>query len=790
MASKVAELFIEIGANIDKFNAGFAQVEKRMVQVGKKMTAIGKSMTRNVTLPILALGTAALKMGADFDKAMTESLAIMGDVSDAMKIRMADAAKEMSTKTTFAANKLAEAYFFLASAGMDAAQSIKALPVVAKFAQAGAFDLATATDLLTDAQTALGLSSRDAIENQKNLIRVADVLVKANTLANASVLQFSESLTNRAAAALVNVNKGMEEGVAVLAAFADKGVKGQKAGMRLAMMLNALDVAARKNKGAWEEQGLTLFDAQGEMRSIGDIISDLEGALGSLTTEQRTATLAQLGFNIRTKASILTLLGSSEKIKQWTKDLKSAGGTMETVAEKQLQAFTNQMKLLRNILVSVGIQIGDILMPIVKKLVDNHIRPAIEAFSKLSDTKKKLIMIIAGVVAAVGPLLLIFGMMISTVIPALIVGVTSLGSALLFLATSPVGILLVAFAALLVMYHKVKSAQNELRKAVERGNDQIILQGQRWAAVAKEAGLTTQEMMKLTREYKGNYSALFRAIKLGKEGKELQEAYTKTIRELKGEVEKETSAQDFLTEALEKTEEALGKLSQKTEDYGRKIIETALPPARELSDVFDSMTIKITKLSEQGMLMFVAMTFALSDGIMNALDAFQRFGEEGGSVMDTLKGVIHGFVSAALNSLKRFTAELLVESLTTILAKKAEALAGVIASVMKSVPFPLNLLLVGGAIAAVSRLFSGLKPKKMEAGGFVPTETFAHLHAGERVLSAAEVRREAGAFPEFTPTTIQPIVNIYAQTLDHDTVRRAGELIYDELEYQRGRRGQ
>ncbi len=439
MASKVATLFVEIGANIAKFNAGFAQVEKRMVQVGKKMTAIGKSMTRNVTLPILAIGTAALKMGADFDKAMTESLAIMGDLSDAMKIRMAEAAKEMSTKTTFAANKLAEAYFFLASAGMDAAQSIKALPVVAKFAQAGAFDLATATDLLTDAQTALGLSSENATENQKNLIKVADVLVKANTLANASVLQFSESLTNRAAAALVNVNKGMEEGVAVLAAFADKGVKGQKAGMRLAMMLNALDVAARKNKKAWDDAGLSLFDAQGEMLSIGNIISDLEGVLGKLTTEQRAATLAQLGFNIRTKASILTLLGSSEKIKQWTKDLKSAGGTMEAVAEKQLQAFTNQMKLLRNILVNVGIQIGDILMPIIKDLVDNHIKPAVEWFSNLSEGTKKTIIQIAGLVAIMGPLLLVLGKFL-IILPLITSSAKKMGFTIAGLKTPLIGV--------------------------------------------------------------------------------------------------------------------------------------------------------------------------------------------------------------------------------------------------------------------------------------------------------------------------------------------------------------
>jgi len=144
------------------------------------------------------------------------------------------------------------------------------------------------------------------------------------------------------------------------------------------------------------------------------------------------------------------------------------------------------------------------------------------------------------------------------------------------------------------------------------------------------------------------------------------------------------------------------------------------------------------------MLFHVAID-AFAGGVMNALDAFQRFGEEGGNVLETLGGVIHGFVAEALNAVKRFTMELIVSSVKVVFAKQIEAIAGVIASVMKSVPFPLNLLLVGGAIATVSALFSGLTPKSYATGGYVPEETFAHLHAGERVLSAAEVRGQAVA---------------------------------------------
>lgn len=202
-------------------------------------------------------------------------------------------------------------------------------------------------------------------------------------------------------------------------------------------------------------------------------------------------------------------------------------------------------------------------------------------------------------------------------------------------------------------------------------------------------------------------------------------------------------------EAIKETKEATKELTEKTEEFKLKMgvvgedvwqwILVLNVAQKELK----SLNFEIIKLSEKGMLMFGTMIDAFTGGVMNALDAFHRFGEEGGSVLETLGGVIHGFVAEAINALKQFTMSILVESAKIIFAKQAEAIAGVIASVMKTVKFPFSLLIVGGAMAAVSALFAGLKPKKFEAGGYVPEETLAHLHPGERVLSAAEVRREA-----------------------------------------------
>jgi peroxiredoxin len=190
---------IKIRIVSDFDNKGMTQAEKALDNLGKSagvaLAAVGAAM--------IAIGVKSVQEFAKFDAALVKSTAIMGDLTEAMEKDMANAAREVAKVTTFSAEQAAESFFFLASAGLDAESSIKALPQVAAFAQAGMFDMALATDLLTDAQSALGLTIRDdAVKNMENMIKVSDVLVRANTLANASVEQFSVALTTKAGAAL------------------------------------------------------------------------------------------------------------------------------------------------------------------------------------------------------------------------------------------------------------------------------------------------------------------------------------------------------------------------------------------------------------------------------------------------------------------------------------------------------------------------------------------------------------------------------------------------------------
>ena len=280
-----------------------------------------------------------IKTGAAFEtlsRSMNRSMSIMGNVSSAMRSDMRDAAIEVSRTTNASARDAADAYFFLASAGLNAAQSLRALPKVAKFAQAGNFDLARATDLLTDAQSALGLSTEDMSQNMENMQRVSDVLVKGNTLANATVEQFSEALTNKAGAALRLLGKDVEEGVAVLAAFADQGIKGAEAGTGFGIVLRDLQTKAIKFSSVFRKAGITVFDSSGDMRNMADIMEDLETRMTGMSDQAKKTFLLGLGFSDKSVSFVQSLIGVSDKIRDYEKALRSAGGTTASVAGKML----------------------------------------------------------------------------------------------------------------------------------------------------------------------------------------------------------------------------------------------------------------------------------------------------------------------------------------------------------------------------------------------------------------------------------------------------------------------
>jgi len=370
LALDLGNLVVHLTAKTQNFEARMKNAINSAERDFSKVKRIGADITKYIVAPLSIVGGFSVKAFANFDSAMTKSLAIMGNVTPQMRRQMEDVAKTISSRGVKSATELAQSYFYLASAGLDVQQSIGALPVVEKFATAGMFDMSLATDLLTDAQSALGLTVKDSATNMRNMTHVSDVLVKANVLANASVQQFSTALTSKAGTAMKSYNIDLEEGVAILAAYADQGIKAEFAGSMFDRMLRLTIKSINDNQQAWDKWGITTKDTQGNLAPLADILEQITNRTKDMGAIQKAAALEMLGFEARSQQAILPLLGLSDNIRTYEERLRSAGGVTKEIADKQLKSFSSEMKNLWNNIVIAGIEIGESLTPQISFLAD------------------------------------------------------------------------------------------------------------------------------------------------------------------------------------------------------------------------------------------------------------------------------------------------------------------------------------------------------------------------------------------------------------------------------------
>ena len=230
--------------------------------------------------------------------------------------------------------------------------------------------MALATDLATDSQSALGLTVKDAEQNLTNLTRVTDVLVKANTLANASVQQFAEALTTKSGSALKVANKQIEEGVAVLSAFADRGVKGAEAGEKLNQLIRDTTRAVGKNADVFKQYNIDILDNEGNLKNLADVIEELDRGMEGMSDQQKAVLLDQLGLNRGVADAVKILSGAGDQIRAYEQALSDAGGTTEDVANKQIESLKGQSELLGSKFDELGMRVVDVLVPALQSAVE------------------------------------------------------------------------------------------------------------------------------------------------------------------------------------------------------------------------------------------------------------------------------------------------------------------------------------------------------------------------------------------------------------------------------------
>lgn len=246
------------------------------------------------TTAAVGLGTAAVNVGKEFETAMSQVSATMlldqgTKEGKAAFQTLEDAARECGASTAFSATEAAEGLNYLALAGYDAKKAAAALPTVLRLAGAGAMELGAASDMVTDAMSALNIEA-----TQDNLNAFADNLAMTASKSNTSVAQLGEAILTVGGTAQ-GLKGGTTELSAVAGILADSGIKASEGGTHIRNMIQSLQMPRNSSAGdMFESLGLQAYDAAGNMRSLGDIFGDLNAQLAGASAEDVNRTLSTI----------------------------------------------------------------------------------------------------------------------------------------------------------------------------------------------------------------------------------------------------------------------------------------------------------------------------------------------------------------------------------------------------------------------------------------------------------------------------------------------------------------
>lgn len=338
-----------MGDSIDKVNSVSNKVIKTLGKMAK-VAGVGVAA---------GLG-ASIKAGAEFEAQMSSVQAISGATDEEMK-RLNKTALEYGSTTAFTAKQCGEGLQYMALAGYDAEKSIAMLPNVLNLAAAGEMELGRASDQVTDAQSALGLSIK-----QTN--KLVDQMAQTSSKSNTSVEQLGDAILQVGGTAKV-LKGGTTELTEVLGLLADNGIKGAEGGTKLRNMILSLTAPTDKARGVMEQLGLNVKDNKGNFREMKDIMQELNEKTKNMGDVEKSALLKKL-FNKTDIKAVNALLGTTDqRWKELGNDIKNAGGAADKMAKTKLDNLKGDVTLFKSALEGTGVRIYNELQGPLREIV-------------------------------------------------------------------------------------------------------------------------------------------------------------------------------------------------------------------------------------------------------------------------------------------------------------------------------------------------------------------------------------------------------------------------------------
>ena len=377
---------------------------EKLKTVGDNISNVGTKLLP-VTAGVVGLGTAAVKTAADFDTAMSKVAAVSGATGkdlDALR----DKAREMGSKTKFSASEAAEAMNYMAMAGWKTEDMLSGIEGVMNLAAASGEDLATTSDIVTDALTAFGLSAKDSGH-------FADILAAASSNANTNVSMMGETFKYCAPIAGA-LGFSAEDTAEAIGLMANAGIKGSQAGTALRTIMNNLSGDVKICGSSIGEVTVATTNADGSMRDLSDILADCRTAFAGLTeSEKAQAAESLVGKNAM--SGFLALMNAGEgDINKLSSAIDNCDGCAAGMAETMNDNLAGQLTILKSQLQELAISFGELLMPAIRTIV-GWIQKFVDWLNSMDEGTRKVIVTIALVAAAIGPVLIIVGKVISAV---------------------------------------------------------------------------------------------------------------------------------------------------------------------------------------------------------------------------------------------------------------------------------------------------------------------------------------------------------------------------------------
>ena len=381
-----------------------AATGEKLKTVGSAIEGVGQKLMP-VTAAVGGLGAAAVKVASDFDSAMSQVAAVSGATGKDLEA-LRDKAREMGSKTKFSASEAAEAMNYMAMAGWKTNDMLSGIEGIMNLAAASGEDLATTSDIVTDALTALGLSAEDSGH-------FADILAAASSNANTNVSMMGETFKYCAPVAGA-LGFSAEDTAEAIGLMANAGIKSSQAGTAMRSMMTNLTGEVKFVGDAFGELTIQTTNTDGSMRSLGDILADCRAAFAQMSESEKAANAEALVGKNAMSGFLAVMNAAPGDIEKLNSAINNCDGTAEKMAATMQDNLAGQLTILKSQLEELAISIGEILMPYIRQIV-GWIQGLVDWLNSLDEGTKKIIVTVALVAAALGPVLIVIGKVVGAV---------------------------------------------------------------------------------------------------------------------------------------------------------------------------------------------------------------------------------------------------------------------------------------------------------------------------------------------------------------------------------------